>query len=84
MAKIGQDQHLKLSPKSLILFYKVFFDKKHSKLPQTLITELKPRPLFKKNRFLWSNPYKIEVMVTSHRNTAVTKFWSNDHIYNTI
>ena len=27
--------------------------------------ELKPRPPLKKKWFLWLNPYKIEVMVTS-------------------
>ena len=27
--------------------------------------ELEPRPPLKKNGFFWSNPYKIEVMITS-------------------
>ena len=31
LAKIDQDEHLKLSPQSHILFQNVFFDKKHSK-----------------------------------------------------
>ena len=29
LAKIGQDQHLKLSSQGHILFYKVLFDKEH-------------------------------------------------------
>ena len=33
LAKTGQDQHLKLSPQSHILFYKVFLDKEHSEPP---------------------------------------------------
>ena len=38
LAKTGQEQHLKLSLQSHILFLKVFFDKKHSKpLPQANI-----------------------------------------------
>ena len=32
-AKTGQDKHLKLSPQSHILFYKVFFDKEYTGLP---------------------------------------------------
>ena len=31
LSKIGQDQHLKLSPQSHILYLEVVFDKKHSK-----------------------------------------------------
>ena len=37
-----------------------------------------------KKWFLWSSPYKIEVMITSHRNVSVTKRWSHDHIYNIV
>ena len=33
MIKIGRDQHLKLSPQSHISFYKVLFEKEHSKPP---------------------------------------------------
>ena len=35
-AKIGQDQHLKLGLQCHILFYKVFFNKGHSKPPSRL------------------------------------------------
>ena len=31
----------------------------------SLIIELEPRPPLKKKRFFWSNPYKIEVVITS-------------------
>ena len=45
------------------------------------ITELKPRALFKKC-FFWSKPCKIQVIITSRRNTGVIKLWSHDHIDN--
>ena len=34
-----------------------------------------------KKWFFWSNPYKIEVMITSVTEMLVTKLWSHDHIY---
>ena len=35
--------------------------------------------------FFWSNPYKIQVMITSlYRNARVIKLWSHDHTYNII
>ena len=34
LGETGQDQHLKESPQHHILFYKVFHDKKHCKLPR--------------------------------------------------
>ena len=38
-----------------------------------------------KHWFFWSNPSKIEVMITcSHRNSRVKKPWSHDYIYNII
>ena len=37
-----------------------------------------------KKWFSWSNPYKIEVMITSLLEMLVTKPWSHDHIYNII
>ena len=37
----------------------------------------------KKNDFFWSNPYKIEFMI-SHRNARVTKLCSHYDIYNII
>ena len=48
--------------------------------------EFEPRPLLKKNQFFWSNPYKIEIMITSliEMLPRVTKLWSHDHIYNII
>ena len=36
LAKTGQDQHFKLNPQSHVLLYKVFFDKKQSKLPMQI------------------------------------------------
>ena len=36
LAKVGLDQHLKLSPQSHILFYKVFFDKEDCKPPKQI------------------------------------------------
>ena len=38
LAKIGQDQHLKLSPQSHILFLEVFFDKKHRASQEIIIS----------------------------------------------
>ena len=37
-----------------------------------------------KKGFFWSNPYKTELVITSHRNVRVTKLWSPGHIYNVI
>ena len=38
LAKIGQDQHSKLSPQSHILFLEVFFDKKHRASQEIIIS----------------------------------------------
>ena len=37
-----------------------------------------------KKRFFWSNLYKIEIMITYHRNARVTKLWPYYHIHNII
>ena len=37
-----------------------------------------------KKRFFWSNPYKIEIVITSHRNARVTKLPLHEQIYNVI
>ena len=37
-----------------------------------------------KMRFFWSNPNKIEVMITFLVEMLVTKLWSHDHIHNII
>ena len=37
-----------------------------------------------KNRFFWSNLYKIKVMITSLIVIIVIKLWSHDHIYNIV
>ena len=36
----------------------------------------------KKKQFFWSNPYKIEVVITSFIEMLVTKLWSHEQIYN--
>ena len=59
LAKTGQDQHLKLSPQCHILFYKVIFDKKHSKPTQVNIfgsNSLIPPGI---NIFFWSSLFKL-------------------------
>ena len=33
-----------------------------------------------RKQFFWSNPYKIQVMITFLRELLVTKLWSHDHI----
>ena len=36
-----------------------------------------------KKECFWSNPYKVEVVITSFI-ARVTKLWSHEHIYNII
>ena len=47
-------------------------------------TSIKTTP--QKMRFIWSNLYKIEVVITSliDRNARITKLWSHEQIYNII
>ena len=51
MTQTGQDQHLKLSPQSYVLFSKVFFDKKYSKLSHANIHGRNSLNVFRKSFF---------------------------------
>ena len=58
LGKTGQDQHLKLSPWSRILFYEAFFDKDDCKPPKVNICGRNSSSPLRHPFFPWSSPFQ--------------------------
>ena len=76
-------QLLLISPKNLLNFSFVTLVRNFKVIPSATpkLLNLNQEHSSKKC-FFWSKPCKIQVIITSHRNTRVIKLWSHDHIDN--